>query len=53
MGNQLRKTVGRTVLSAEAVLVNRIKTCSDWGYPIYSLTLHLLVKDYVEGGKQK
>lgn len=50
LGNQLRKRGGQTVLSAEeeALLVNRIKICSDWGYPIDSLTLRLLVKDYLE-----
>lgn len=50
LGSQLRKRGGQTVLSAEeeALIVDRIKTCSDWGYPIDSLTLRLLVKDYLE-----
>lgn len=52
-GKPIKKAVGRTVLSTEAVQVNRIKTYSDWGYPIYSITLRLLIKDYVEGDKGK
>lgn len=49
-GSKLKKRGGQTVLSPEeeAVLVDRLKICSDWGYPIDSLTLRLLIKDYLE-----
>lgn len=47
---QVKKKGGQTSLSEdeEAVLVDRLKTCSDWGYPLDSLTLRLLVKDFLE-----
>lgn len=54
-GSNLKKRGGQTVLTAEeeAVLVDRLKICSDWGYPVDSLTLRLIVKDSLEKqGKQ-
>lgn len=50
MGKQLKKKGGQTALSTEEedVIVDRIKICSDWGYPIDSLTLRLLIKDYLK-----
>lgn len=48
---QVKKKGGQTSLSEEeeeAILVDRIKICSNWGYPLDSLTLRLLVKDFLE-----
>ena len=49
-GSTLKKRGGQTTLTAEeeAVMVDRLKVCSDWGYPVDSLTLRLLVKDFLE-----
>lgn len=48
--HQVKKKGGQTSLSEdeEAVLVDRLTICSDWGYPLDSLTLRLLVKDFLE-----
>lgn len=49
-GGTLKKKGGQTALTPEeeAVLVDRLQVCSDWGYPIDSLTLRLLVKDFLD-----
>lgn len=50
MGKQLKKKGGETALSTEEedVIVDWIQICSDWGYPIDSLILRLLIKDYLK-----
>lgn len=55
LGDKIKKRGGQTVLSPEeeAVLIDRLGVCSDWGYPVDSLTLRLLVKEYLDRqGKQ-
>lgn len=49
-GGALKKRGGQTVLSEEeeAILVDRLGICSDWGYPVDTLTFRLLVKEYLE-----
>lgn len=45
-----KKKGGQTALSEtdENRLVSRLQICSDWGYPIDSITLRLLIKDYID-----
>lgn len=47
---QTKKKGGQTALSEydEKLLVSRLQICSDWGYPIDSITLRLLVKEYID-----
>uniref|UniRef100_A0A1B6GCB9 DDE-1 domain-containing protein n=1 Tax=Cuerna arida TaxID=1464854 RepID=A0A1B6GCB9_9HEMI len=49
-GNTLKQKGGQTVLSSEEekLIVNRLQICSEWGYPIDSFTLRLLVKDFLD-----
>ncbi len=46
----LKPQGGQTALNAneEAFIVDRIKICGDWGYPIDSFTLRNLVKEYLD-----
>lgn len=41
---------GQTALSfeEEKLFVDKLKICSEWGYPIDSTTLRLLVKDFLD-----
>lgn len=47
---QTKKKGGQTALSEydEKLLVSRLQISSDWGYPIDSITLRLLVKEYID-----
>lgn len=49
-GNVMKKSGGQTSLSAdeETLFVQRLQLCSEWGYPIDSITLRLLVKDFLD-----
>lgn len=44
------KSGGQTSLSAdeETLFVQRLQLCNEWGYPIESITLRLLVKDILD-----
>lgn len=46
----LKKPGGQTVLSEEEelVIVEKLETCAEWGYPIDKFTLRLFVKNYLE-----
>lgn len=45
----LKKQGGQTALSPteEDFIVQRLKTCADWGYPLDSFTLRMLIKEYL------
>lgn len=49
-GDKVKKKGGQTVLSEEEekILVDRLQVCAEWGYPLDSLTLRLIVKDFLE-----
>ncbi|XP_046684451.1 MFS-type transporter clz9-like [Homalodisca vitripennis] len=49
-GSEMKKKGGQTVLSEEEekIIVDRLKTVGEWGYPIDSITLRLLVKEYLD-----
>ncbi|XP_063232409.1 uncharacterized protein LOC134536584 [Bacillus rossius redtenbacheri] len=49
-GDKIKKKGGQTVLSEEEekILVDRLQVCAEWGYPLDSLTLRLIVKDFLE-----
>ena len=46
----VKRQGGQTVLSTveEDVLINNINICADWGYPIDSYDLRLIVKNYLD-----
>lgn len=46
----VKKQGGQTVLNNEEedLLIRNINTCSDWGYPIDSYDLRLIVKNYLD-----
>lgn len=46
----LKPQGGQTALSAneEAFIVSRLKICGDWGYPLDSFALRMLIKEYLE-----
>ena len=49
-GPNLKKHGGQTALSLEEeqLFVDRLKICGEWGYPIDTTTLRLLVKDFLD-----
>lgn len=49
-GNTIKKRGGQTALSEkeENTLVSRLIMCSDWGYPIDSWTLRILIKESLD-----
>lgn len=49
-GDGIKPRGGQTSLTAEeeSLLVNRLQVCGDWGYPVDSVTLRLLVKDFLD-----
>ncbi|XP_063221130.1 uncharacterized protein LOC134530328 [Bacillus rossius redtenbacheri] len=54
-GPDIKHQGGQTALSFEEenLFVDRLKICSEWGYPIDSTTLRLLVKDFLDSrGKE-
>lgn len=46
----LKPQGGQTALNAneEAFIVSRLKICGDWGYPLDSFALRMLIKDYLD-----
>lgn len=49
-GDTIKKKGGQTALSEEEekILVSRLGVCADWGYPIDSWTLRLLIKESLD-----
>lgn len=49
-GDQIKKKGGQTALTEgeEKTLVSRLIICADWGYPIDSWTLRLLIKESLD-----
>lgn len=49
-GDEIKKKGGQTALSEEEekIVVDRLKICSEWGYPVDSITLRLLVKEFLD-----
>lgn len=49
-GNVMKISGGQTSSSAdeETLFVERLQLCSEWGYPTESITLRLLVKEFLD-----
>lgn len=49
-GNSIKPQGGQTCLSEsdEALLVQRLKLCSEWGYPVDTWMLRLIVQEYLD-----
>lgn len=54
-GNNIKSQGGQTCLSEvdERLLVQKLKLCSEWGYPVDTWMLRLIIKAYLDRTEQQ